>query len=442
MGNQSEVPTKFSPRELEAMMDNFSVDRVAGECTDKGFIEFQESQWTLEDGKQHDVYCYYFSKKITNKTKHSYQGTNKYDDMEERVTPIGVLGNYIVYSIKDKEKYIKFMDYLRLHSSQQISNELKTLNFPHYVYGNAVFVDCDYVRGLTSYSLQIYPLSKFLPQKHTDTATSASQLDSSSYEKHGRKLMINNNVNEAHFYSQPASGHEALTSVPKGKIVICYETSGEFTLCEYTNDAGITTKMWILNSDLVLPTTNNSEVAQNSSTSGSNSYNELKTIWKGVYDGKNITLVFEEIENNMEVKGYSSVKGNFTLFSGTIIPNSAGYELKLQEPKDKTYAGVFSLAYNKTTQQISGKWEAYNGMKSLNLNLAHIESVQYVRVISDVAFLYQQPDYNSKVGDQLKAGNTMRFDAINKQFIHCTYHIGKERTEKSGWFLVTKVEFL
>jgi len=437
----SEVPTKFTPEEFANMANNFSVDHVAGECTSKGFVEFIENGWTLEDGKKYNVYAYYYGDKITKKTKSSYEGSytskNRIEDMAERITPIGDLG-FIHFSITNKENYEKFIEYIKSHSTEKIPTEKQLYSYPNYVFNNAVFIDCNYLRGFSAYCVYIYPLSKFASNNVADTAKAPPKADSTNNTSPEKILVIK--VDEAEFYDAPNKYDRGVTKVQKGQRVKVYETQGEFTLCEYTNDAGLTTKKWLLNSDLALPATTNSESPQNSSSSSSTAFNGLKGLWKGKYEDNNISFVIEELSDNSLVKGYSSVKGNFDLFSGSVTSSGSGYSLSLEESKDNGQKGKFNLTYNNSTQSISGQWTAYDGRKSVSFTLSRVSKGNLVKVIADKAVQYREPEYGTSTGDVLLLGNTMTIDSINKQFIHCTYHIGS--VEKSGWFLITKVEFL
>ena len=160
------------------MVNHFSVDRVAGECTNKGFVEFQENGWTLEDGKTYNVYCYYYGDRISNKSKVHYEGSypdrNKIDDMSERITPVNEF-EYIHFSIKKKEHYDAFIEYIKSHSTESITGDKRILDYHHYVLNNAVFIDCNYLRGFSSYCVYIYPLSKFTAGAKANTDSSANK---------------------------------------------------------------------------------------------------------------------------------------------------------------------------------------------------------------------------------------------------------------------------
>ena len=157
-------------------------------------------------------------------------------NLEEIVTTFRDYPNRLIYTIVNELAYHNFVEQIQSLSPTQLPQkeyDRDYLDSVHLLVNDCVFIPIGFKKALDGYCVVAIRKDKLRNRHNNNDA---------------RELYISSDV--AYFYTEPNQYRRGVSYVIKGQKVRCYQTSGEFTLCEYTNDGGITTKNWILNSEL------------------------------------------------------------------------------------------------------------------------------------------------------------------------------------------------
>lgn len=165
---------------------------------------------------------------------------------------------------------------------------------------------------------------------------------------------------------------------------------------------------------------------------------KLKGLWYGNYGEGNIKLAFVKFSGD-SAEGCSSVKENYAQFSGSISESNSGYNIEMREPEGSRM-GVFKLSYNSSENSISGIWSSYDGTLSRDMNLIRAKEGDKMKVISEKATIYYEPNISAKTEMYVIAGDEIEFLDFSEAFIKFRF-TNDSGTETIGWLLIRRAIF-
>lgn len=88
-------------------------------------------------------------------------------------------------------------------------------------------------------------------------------------------------------------------------------------------------------------------------------YNALQGTYSGDFGGSNILITISHLSGR-HAEGYSVHLGLKRNFNGDMQPGGKGFMMKLKEPGDNKYDGVFDCVIDTATHILSGSWKPNN----------------------------------------------------------------------------------
>ena len=122
-------------------------------------------------------------------------------------------------------------------------------------------------------------------------------------------------------------------------------------------------------------------------------YKELEGIYRGEFGDGTISIILSYVSDSKAI-GYNIHKGLQRNLNGHVFSNGDSIQIKLNEPGDHEYDGVFTLTKSKNNELVSANWTCNDeNIKAKKFELTKIQvakkndSKTYEMVLSDIAYL-------------------------------------------------------
>ena len=259
------IQAKFTPEELIALVDNYSIDRIAGECESKNFVMFRYAVKSANGQNCNQFQYYYLSKKPTDYYR-SYQSECE-KIMEEKLSTWDNERS-IYYTIKSKQDYSQFINFLK-ENKEDIPTQLENLSAftsdSFYVFRDCIFIDRGYSLDFNGFTFYIMPISE-LVSKITENNSQVVKAENNNNSENSTKKSDGTNkgdsqevssptvgyiyVNEASAYEHPTNSYGWMCNLKKNTKLKIIKKAGDFYYCDFVNNEGEAKTGWIQEDDI------------------------------------------------------------------------------------------------------------------------------------------------------------------------------------------------